>query len=242
MLLQSRNRDAKYLPAQVVSPDDQIYLNRQDESTVKFFITNQRYFVIIGVALLTVISLISATEVNSWFWVPAIIFGALLLVGLRDLHQNKHSILRNYPISAHIRFILESFRPEIRQYLLESDQDQIPFSRQSRGLVYQRAKGAEDKRPFGTIEDVYKSGYAWLTHSVAPTKISDSDFRVRVGGPNCKQPYHASLYNISAMSFGSLSGNAILALNKGAKKGGFAHDTGEGSISRYHREGGGDLI
>lgn len=209
---------------------------------MKFFILNQRYFVIASVALLTSVFVICAGVVNSWFWVPAVIFGALLLVGFHDLRQNKHSILRNYPISAHIRFILESFRPEIRQYLLESDQDQIPFSRQSRGLVYQRAKGAEDKRPFGTIEDVYKSGYAWLTHSVAPTTIPDSDFRVRVGGPNCKQPYQASIYNISAMSFGSLSGNAILALNKGAKKGGFAHDTGEGSVSRYHREGGGDLI
>ncbi|WP_033068516.1 FMN-binding glutamate synthase family protein [Thalassospira australica] len=209
---------------------------------MKFFILNQRYFVIAGVALLAVSSVACALALSSWFWIPAVIFGALLLVGVRDLRQSSHSILRNYPISAHIRFILESFRPEIRQYLLESDQDEIPFSRQARGLVYQRAKGVEDKRPFGTIEDVYKSGYSWITHSVAPKHITDTNFRVRVGGPHCKQPYDCSLYNISAMSFGALSGNAILALNKGAKKGGFAHDTGEGSISRYHREGGGDLI
>ena len=209
---------------------------------MKFFILNQRYFVMTGVVVLTLASVILATAVDVWFWVPAVIFGLLVLVGIHDLYQNKHSILRNYPISAHIRFILESFRPEIRQYLLESDQDEIPFSRQARGLVYQRAKGVEDKRPFGTIEDVYKSGYSWITHSVAPKHITDTNFRVRVGGPHCKQPYDCSLYNISAMSFGALSGNAILALNKGAKKGGFAHDTGEGSISRYHREGGGDLI
>lgn len=209
---------------------------------MKFLILNQRYAVLAGVTLLTFASLICAAVVDVWFWVPVVIFGALMVVGWFDLRQTRHSILRNYPVSGHIRFILESFRPEIRQYMIESDQDEVPFSRQSRGLVYQRAKGVEDKRPFGTIEDVYGSGYAWLTHSVTPTSITDIDFRVRVGGTACKQPYDASLYNISAMSFGSLSGNAILALNKGAKKGGFAHDTGEGSISRYHREGGGDLI
>ena len=209
---------------------------------MKFLILNQRYAVLAGVTVLTIASLICASLVDVWFWVPAIIFGSLMLVGWRDMRQFRHAILRNYPVSGHIRFILENFRPEIRQYMIESDQDKLPFSRQDRGLVYQRAKGVEDKRPFGTIEDVYASGYAWLTHSVTPATIADSDFRVRVGGPQCKQPYDASLYNISAMSFGSLSGNAILALNTGAKKGGFAHDTGEGSISRYHREGGGDLI
>jgi glutamate synthase domain-containing protein 2 len=126
--------------------------------------------------------------------------------------------------------------------MIESDHEEVPFSRQARALVYQRAKGVEDKRPFGTIENVYGSGYAWLTHSATPVSIADTDFRVRVGGPACTQPYEASLYNISAMSFGSLSANAILALNTGARKGGFAHDTGEGGISRYHRQGGGDLI
>src|SRR5690606_1054622 len=110
------------------------------------------------------------------------------------------------------------------------------------GLVYQRAKGVEDKRPFGTIENVYRSGYAWLTHSATPVTIVDSNFRVWIGGSACQQPYNASLYNISAMSFGSLSPNAILALNMGARNGGFAHDTGEGGVSCYHRQGGGDLI
>jgi len=137
---------------------------------------------------------------------------------------------------------MESIRPEIRQYMIEADHEEVPFSRQARGLVYQRAKGVEDKRPFGTIENVYGAGYSWLTHSATPTHITDFDFRVSIGGSSCRQPYDASLYNISAMSFGALSGNAISALNRGAKKGGFAHDTGEGGISRYHREGGGDLI
>nr|WP_310417795.1 FMN-binding glutamate synthase family protein [Mycoplana sp. BE70] len=186
--------------------------------------------------------MIAASLYSHWMWIFAALFVALTLVGLRDMRQYKHAILRNYPIIGHMRFILESFRPELRQYLIESDRDEEPFSRQDRGLVYQRAKGVEDKRPFGTIENVYGSGYAWLTHSAAPTEIKTTDFRVRIGGSACKQPYNASLYNISAMSFGSLSANAILALNTGAKKGGFAHDTGEGSISRYHRQGGGDLI
>ena len=161
---------------------------------------------------------------------------------MADLRQHKHAILRNYPVIGHLRFLLESIRPELRQYIIEGDNDAVPFNRHDRGLVYQRAKGVEDKRPFGTIENVYGSGYAWLTHSATPLAIADTDFRVRVGGPACRQPYDASLYNISAMSFGALSANAILALNTGAKKGGFAHDTGEGSISRYHRQGGGDLI
>lgn len=202
----------------------------------------QRYAVFACVVLLTLASIIGASLYSAWLWIFASVFGALTLVGLRDVRQHKHAILRNYPIIGHMRFILEGFRPELRQYLIESDRDEEPFSRQDRGLVYQRAKGVEDKRPFGTIENVYGSGYAWLTHSAAPTIIKSTDFRVRIGGSECKRPYDASLYNISAMSFGSLSANAILALNTGARKGGFAHDTGEGSISRYHRQGGGDLI
>ncbi len=209
---------------------------------MRIFSTYQRYAIFASVVLLALASIIAASLYSPWMWIFAGVFVALTLVGLRDIRQHRHAILRNYPIIGHMRFILESFRPELRQYLLESDRDEEPFSRQDRGLVYQRAKGVEDKRPFGTIENVYGSGYAWLTHSAAPTEIKTTDFRVRIGGSACKQPYDASLYNISAMSFGSLSANAILALNLGAKKGGFAHDTGEGSISRYHRQGGGDLI
>lgn len=209
---------------------------------MKILYNYQRYAVFVIVALVSLASFVGAAVYSAWLLVPAILAGALVLLGIHDLRQRKHAILRNYPVAGHIRFLLESFRPEIRQYIIESDHDEVPFSREERGLVYQRAKGAEDKRPFGTMEDVYGSGYAWLTHSATPTSIADTDFRVRVGGPACKQPYDASLFNISAMSFGSMSANAILALNSGAAKGGFAHDTGEGSISRYHREGGGDLI
>ncbi|MFT3689905.1 FMN-binding glutamate synthase family protein [Paenirhodobacter sp.] len=177
-----------------------------------------------------------------WLFSLALLFWLLTGLGVYDLIQTRHSILRNYPIMGHLRFLFEEIRPEIRQYLIESDKDEEPFSRDERTLVYQRAKNIEAARPFGTTQRVYESGYQWLTHSTRPKHITDSDFRVRIGGPDCTQPYDASIYNISAMSFGALSANAILALNTGAKKGGFAHDTGEGGISRYHRTGGGDLI
>lgn len=201
-----------------------------------------RFLVLVLVSLGAVLSLAAGLMDNHGWLIPAAIFVPLALLGVYDLIQKKHAILRNYPVIGHIRFLMESIRPEIRQYLIEGDHEEVPFSRQARALVYQRAKGVEDKKPFGTIENVYGAGYAWLTHSATPTHIADFDFRVRIGGSACRQPYDASLYNISAMSFGALSGNAISALNRGAKKGGFAHDTGEGGISRYHREGGGDLI
>jgi glutamate synthase domain-containing protein 2 len=141
-----------------------------------------------------------------------------------------------------MRFLLEFVRPEIRQYFIESENEAEPFSRAQRSLVYSRAKGQSDKRPFGTQLDVMAQGYEWLTHSMAPSRIESHDFRVQVGGKDCTQPYALSLFNVSAMSFGALSANAIMALNQGAKMGGFAHDTGEGSISRHHRVYGGDLI
>ena len=170
------------------------------------------------------------------------IFGALTLLGIRDLLQKNHAVLRNYPISAHIRFLLEEIRPEMRQYFFESEKDGMPFSRDTRALVYQRAKMQLDKRPFGTQEDVYREGYEWMHHSVAPKALSGAEFRVTIGGPDCAKPYSASVFNISAMSFGALSPNAVRALNTGARKGGFAHDTGEGGVSPYHRENGGDII
>ncbi|SMX41816.1 FMN-binding glutamate synthase family protein [Maliponia aquimaris] len=200
-----------------------------------------RFSVLVFAIALTIASL-ALSLFQPWFLIGVAFFGFLTALGVYDVTQTSHSILRNYPILGHMRFLFEGIRPEIRQYLIESDADEEPFSREQRSLVYQRAKGVEDKRPFGTRRRVYDAGYEWLTHSAQPTKIDDFDFRVPIGGPDCKQPYSASLFNISAMSFGALSGNAILALNKGAKAGGFAHDTGEGSISRYHREGGGDLI
>ena len=130
----------------------------------------------------------------------------------------------------------------MRQYFFESETDGLPFSRSQRAVVYQRAKMALDKRPFGTQLDVYAKGYEWLRHSIAPTPVATEPFRIMIGGPDCRQPYSASVFNISAMSFGALSANAIRALNRGAALGGFAHDTGEGGYSPYHREGGGDII
>jgi len=174
--------------------------------------------------------------------IPLALFAALSTIGTIDLLQTRHAVLRNYPLTAHIRFILEEIRPEIRQYFLESEKDGTPFSRDKRAIVYQRAKQALDKRPFGTQNDVYASGYEWLDHSMAPKAPAKEPFRIVVGGPDCSKPYSASVFNISAMSFGALSPNAIRSLHIGAKKGDFAHDTGEGGYSVYHRENGGDLI
>ena len=201
----------------------------------------QRYTVFAGVVVLALASAVALVW-TAWALIPFGVFAALALLGVYDVLQPGHAILRNYPVIGHMRFLFEGIRPEIRQYLIESDQDEEPFSREARSIVYQRAKDVEDKRPFGTRENVYGDGYAWITHSIQPAPTPDPDFRTRVGGPDCTAPYDASLYNVSAMSFGSLSANAILALNRGAAAGGFAHDTGEGAISRYHRDGGGDLI
>ena len=200
-----------------------------------------RYIALYGAFLLTLVSVWMALHhAQSWVW--AVLPVALVLVGVHDLTQRRHSVLRNYPLLGHLRFFFEFLRPELRQYFLESDQDEVPFSRAERSLVYERAKQEEDKRPFGTQRDVYGVEYEWINHSIAPRKLRDHDFRITIGGPHCAQPYSASIFNISAMSFGALSANAILALNAGAKEGGFAHDTGEGSISRHHRVHGGDLI
>lgn len=200
-----------------------------------------RYLPVLAVALVAV-ALTVWPVAGAGSWVIALVCAGLVLVGLYDASQTRHAILRNYPVIGHLRYFFELIRPEIRQYLLESDDEEVPFSRDARAIVYQRAKNVEDKRPFGTKLRVYDGGYQWMTHSIHPNKIANPDFRVLIGGPDCAKPYDASIYNISAMSFGALSANAILALNKGAKAGGFAHDTGEGGISRYHREGGGDLI
>ena len=168
-------------------------------------------------------------------------FLGLTVLGLYDLAQTRRAILRNYPVIGHLRFALEYVRPELRQYFIESDTDEAPFSRAQRTLVYARAKGESDKRPFGTQLDVGAAGYEWINHSMSPSRIASHDFRITIG-PDTAQPYQASVFNISAMSFGALSANAILALNAGAKKGRFMHDTGEGSISAHHRVHGGDLV
>lgn len=176
--------------------------------------------------------------ISYWWSIIPLFF---LAVGVYDKAQTKHSVLRNYPIVGHARYLIESIRPELRQYIVESDDEETPFSRSQRSIVYQRAKGQVDSTAFGTKINVMRPAHEWISHSIAPTHISSSDFRIVVGA-NRKQPYSLSVFNISAMSFGSLSANAIRALNLGAKQGNFAHDTGEGSVSKYHRENGGDLI
>jgi len=180
------------------------------------------------------------------YWPPAwwsfVVIGPLALLGLHDMLQTRKTILRLYPVLGHFRYILESFRVEIQQYFIESDLNGTPIPREFRALVYQRAKGQKDTRPFGTIMDVNRDGYEWIDHSVAPSHVDQADLLVQIGGPDCQQPYAAQPMNISAMSFGSLSRNAIEALNLGARIGGFAHNTGEGGISPYHTKHGGDLI
>lgn len=172
-----------------------------------------------------------------------LIAAILSVVGLYDVIQKKHTLLRTYPVIGHLRYIFELVRPEFRQYFFEGENDYLPFSRAQRSLIYQRAKQQSSEKPFGTLLDVYEPDYEFISHSVKPVPQASPDtFRVWVGGDQCKQPYSASIFNISAMSFGSLSANAIRALNKGAKLGGFYHDTGEGSISPYHLEFGADIV
>jgi glutamate synthase domain-containing protein 2 len=204
-----------------------------------------RFITLTICAVVTLLLLgVGLTDLNAFEIVllPLIVFGALTALGIRDLMQTRHAVLRNYPIAAHLRFLLEEIRPEMRQYFFESEKDGKPFSRDTRAVVYQRAKMDLDKRPFGTQEEVYQEGYEWMHHSVAPKPLASEKFRLTIGGPDCTKPYSASIFNISAMSFGALSPNAVRALNGGAKAGGFAQDTGEGGISPYHREMGGDLI
>ena len=201
-----------------------------------------RYSALAGVLALTLLFAALGARLDAVYLWPLVLLAPLSGLGLWNLVQPQHSLLRNYPLLAHFRWLFETIRPEIRQYLIEGDQDAWPFDRRQRSLVYQRAKAALDNQPFGTQLDVDAVGYHWIAHSIRPTPVNREPLRVVVGGPDCARPYSASLLNISAMSFGSLSPNAIRALNKGARLGGFAHDTGEGGISRYHREFGGDLI
>lgn len=151
-----------------------------------------------------------------------------------DLTQRRHAVLRNYPVIGHARFLLEKIRPELQQYFVERNYDGRPFDRDVRSLVYERAKGTDAEEPFGTERDVYRPGHEFLVPSMAPCEVPETPPRVRIGGPDCTQPYDMALLNVSAMSFGSLSANAVLALNTGAARGNFAHDTGEGGMSDYH--------
>jgi len=204
-------------------------------------IVPQRYWAWAACALAAVACLVMASLSPLWLW-PGAAFSVLALVGLVDFSQPRQAIRRNYPVIAHFRFFFEYIRPEIRQYFIEADTDHTPFSRAQRSIIYQRAKGVVDKRPFGTQMDFYEPHYEWINHSIAPVEVESHDFRIAIGEGRVAKPYSASVFNISAMSFGALSANAILALNEGARRGRFYHDTGEGSVSRYHREPGGDLV
>ena len=197
--------------------------------------------VVVGLAVSAVLAW-AYPGARFWLSFPIAIFGLLACLGLHDLIQTRHAILRSFPIAAHLRFILEHIRPELRQYFFEDEKDGTPFPRDKRAIVYQRAKDALDTRPFGTHYDVYSEHYEWMHHSMAPKSPNGAHFRVVVGGPDCAAAYEASVLNISGMSFGAISPNAIRALNKGARMGHFAHGTGEGGVSQYHKEFGGGLV
>jgi glutamate synthase domain-containing protein 2 len=200
-----------------------------------------RYLAFVIVAVLFVLAISRWDEGLSW-QLLTVSCAVLTAIGVYDLVQRRSTLRRNYPLLVHIRYFFERVRPMLRQYVVESDNEEVPFSHVQRAIVHQRSKNALDVRPFGTELDVYAERYEWLNHSIAPSRIDSHDFRMAVGGPQCTQPYSASVFNISAMSFGAISPNAIRALNEGARRGGFYHDTGEGSLSSYHRENGGDIV
>ncbi|WP_375336677.1 FMN-binding glutamate synthase family protein [Streptomyces sp. S1D4-14] len=191
---------------------------------------------------LAVAGSVTAVLVSPWWWAAACPLLVLALVAVHDLVQRRHSVLRNYPLLGHLRFALEALRPELQQYFIERNFDGRPFDRDTRSIVYERAKGTDAEEPFGTELDLYRTGSEFLTPSMAPRSVRAEAPRVRIGGPECTRPYDMALFNVSAMSFGSLSANAVLALNTGAQLGGFAHDTGEGGLSEYHLRPGGDLV
>ncbi|WP_300392509.1 FMN-binding glutamate synthase family protein [uncultured Psychrobacter sp.] len=218
-------------------PQSRTNLNAEPKGSLPYFIgVLLRYSTFAAAAFLFLAGLL----LTNWWLI--IIGGLLVALGIYDIMQSKHAILTNYPVAGHVRYVLEDFRPEIRQYLLENDKEQVPFSRQQRALVYQRAKNVSDTNAFGTLDNLYAQGKEWFLQSALSHPLEKQDFRITVGGERCIQPHDMSVFNISAMSFGSLSANAIMALNQGAKIGGFTHDTGEGAISPYHRKFGGDLI
>ncbi|MGV6860236.1 MAG: FMN-binding glutamate synthase family protein [Putridiphycobacter sp.] len=173
---------------------------------------------------------------NYYYWF--ILFGPIILIGIRDMFQTKHTIKRNFPVIGNLRYAFEAISPEIQQYFVERRTDGRPIDKNMRAIIYQRAKDLGSTHPFGTEENIYSEGYDFIIQSLFPAEVLHEEPRVLIGGKDCKQPYAASLYNISAMSFGSLSKNAVMALNKGAQKGGFYHNTGEGGISPYHLQGG----
>ncbi len=200
----------------------------------------QAFFILSFILIAATYALLHIWPNISWIW---FVVGTICLIGYRDAFQRKHTILRNFPFIGHFRYLFEFVRPEIQQYFVESDLSGRPVSRVNRSVIYQRAKKEIQTVPFGTQEDVYQDYHEWTNHSLRPITIhsDQNSFRVLIGGPQCKRPYSASLFNVSAMSYGALSKNAIMALNLGAKKGGFYHNTGEGGLSPYH-EMGGDVV
>ena len=192
--------------------------------------------------LLTAACVFAMVSVSLWWLIAVVPFGALALLATYDVFQPRHSVLRSYPLLGHMRYLLEAVRPEMQQYFIERDYDGRPFDRDTRTVVYEQAKGIHEETSFGTELDVMLPGYEFVEQATVPCEPADEQPRVRVGGPDCAQPYDMALLNVSAMSFGSLSANAIRAMNAGAKAGGFAQDTGEGGLTPYHLDGGGDLI
>lgn len=187
-----------------------------------------------------------ATAIAAYFntWWAVSLFFTLPLIALGTYHalQTKRAILRNFPLLGGLRYFFEMIRPEIQQYFVESETDGAPVPRELRSVVYQRAKRQTDTLPFGTQRNVYEPGYEWIAHSLSPVHVDPKELRVTIGGSQCKQPYSASVFNISAMSYGALSRTAVQALNGGAKLGQFYHNTGEGGVSPYHQIEGGDLV
>ncbi|KAB8041059.1 FMN-binding glutamate synthase family protein [Silvanigrella paludirubra] len=200
-----------------------------------------RKIFVITSSILILLNIISIF-VFPYFLFSLILIIPLIIIGIRDMLQTTQTLKRNFPVIAHFRYMFEVIRPEIQQYFIESDTDGVPFNREQRTVVYQRAKGVRDSVPFGTRKNVYQVGYEWVNHSLRPTQMSPNNLRVLIGNSDCLQPYSANLLNISAMSYGSLSKNAIMALNGGAKDGGFAHNTGEGGLTPHHLANGGDII
>jgi glutamate synthase domain-containing protein 2 len=200
-------------------------------------------FLILGtLGVLGVLAVLATSVGSAAWWVLLGVLGVLLLLAIYDVAQRRHSLLRNYPVVGHLRFLLEAIRPELQQYFIERNYDGRPFDRDTRTIVYERAKGIAGEKAFGTELDVNAVGYEYLVHSASPADEPPQPHRVRVGGPDCRAPYDMALLNVSAMSFGALSGNAVRAMNGGAALGGFAQDTGEGGLSRHHLAHGGDLI
>lgn len=200
-----------------------------------------RTLFLLTVPPLTLLALIGGFYTPA-LWYSLFLLAPLTLLGIYDVLQKDHTILRNFPILGHFRYLFEMIRPEISQYFIETDSSGRPFNREQRSIIYQRAKRELQTLPFGTKQDTDREGYRWIAHSLAPKHVKPNDLRITIGGEDCTQPYSASILNISAMSFGSLSRNAVLALNSGARMGNFAHNTGEGGLSPYHLEPGGDLI